>query len=460
MIKRFTQVLTVVMALFMGLDAHADKLMYIEQNMAKPLDFTEKVSEIFVSNPDIADVQMHNAQVAYIFGKAPGQTSLIALNENGKQIANYRVIITHNIGQIQALIEEAAPNDFIDVRSVPGGIVVEGTAESPKVAEDVRGIVERFIGDNEVFVNHLGVRAPVQVNLRVRVAEVNRTVLNSLGLNWRALLNDLGNFSFGFTSGRTLISPANLNVPTTNTFGGPLSQLAGTFQDSKLDINSVLDALSKEQLVTILAEPNLISVSGETASFLAGGEFPYPVPQDDGTITIEFKQFGVSLSFTPTVLGDKLISMRVRPEVSELDDSRSTNLTNFVVPGITTRRAETTVELASGQSFAIAGLIKNTVTSDITGTPGLGDLPILGSLFRSNNFQRGESELVIVVTPYLVNPVSSKEMALPTDGLSYASFIDQVVHRKLNNKNPAKGQAAPLGGSGVRLVGPAGFAIE
>lgn len=460
MIRKYTKYLSLVLGLFVGSTAFAETVLTVEQNMAKPLEFNEKISELFVSNPDIADVQMNNPKVAYIFGKKPGQTSVIALNEKGKQVVNYRVVVTHNVGQIQTLVEEAAPNDFVEVRSVPGGIVVEGTAETPAVAENIKGIVEQFLGENQIFVNHLGVKAPVQVNLRVKVAEVNRTALNRLGFNWDTLFSDLGNFAFGFNQGRVTNVGGAVIPAQPDKFGGPLSSLASNFSDSKMDINSVIDALSKEQLVTILAEPNLMAVSGETASFLAGGEFPYPVPQDDGTVTIEFKQFGVSLSFAPTVLGDKLISMRVRPEVSELDDSRTVNLAGFPVPGITTRRAETTIELGSGQSFAIAGLLKNTVTSDISGTTGLGDLPVIGTLFRSNKFQRGESELVIVVTPYLVHPVSGKEIALPTDGLNYATFVEQVFDRKLNRTDPHKGAAGPLGGGGSRLVGPAGFAIE
>lgn len=430
----------------------------IEQNTARSIELKGKITGVFVANPDVADVQVDSSKAIYIYGKTPGQTSMIAANDKGEQVLNVRVVVTHNVEQLSQLIRESAPNDMVKVRSVPGGIVLEGNVESPAIAQNIKTIAEKYLGKDQTLVNHVSVRSPVQVNLKVKIAEVNRSVINNFGINWSNSFPDAGNFSFGMLSGRGATAPNSLDPNLA--LQGSASSLTGSFKDSKFDLNATIDMLAREQLVTILAEPNLVAVSGETASFLAGGEIPYPIPQSDGTITIEFKQFGVSLAFSPTVLGDKLISMRVRPEVSELDYSHAVKLSGTVVPALTTRRAETTIELGSGQSFAIGGLFKNEIASNIDAIPGLGDLPIMGSLFRSNAFNRGETELVIIVTAYLVNPVSGKDLAMPTDGLNYASFVEQVLDRKLAKTAEQKGEAAPLGSRGERLVGPAGFSVE
>lgn len=436
----------------------AAEVITIEQNTARSIELKGKVTGVFVANPEIADVQIDTSKAIYIYGKAPGQTSMIAANDKGEQVLNLRVVVTHNIEQLSQLIRETAPNDMVQVRSVPGGIVLEGNVESPAMAQNIKTIAEKYLGKDQTLVNNVSVRSPVQVNLKVKIAEVNRSVINTLGINWSNTFPDVGNFSFGMLSGRGAAAPNTLDKNLS--LQGSASSLTAGYTDGKNSLNATIDMLARERLVTILAEPNLVAVSGETASFLAGGEYPYPIPQSDGTITIEFKQFGVSLAFTPTVLGDKLISMRVRPEVSQLDRSQGVKLADTEIPGITTRRAETTIELGSGQSFAIGGLFKNEIASNIDAIPGLGDLPILGSLFRSNAFNRGETELVIIVTAYLVNPVSGKDLAVPTDGLNYASFVEQVLDRKLARTAEQKGEAAPLGARGVRLVGPAGFSVE
>jgi pilus assembly protein CpaC len=275
--------------------------------------------------------------------------------------------------------------------------------------------------------NRLRTATPLQVTLKVRIAEMNRTLIKQIGFN---LLNrDVGRTSlFGIGRG----SPGTINVvkgpadPLTNvtpetvtgaTFnllsGGTTLGLFGHILGT--DMLGTLDLLETDGIVTTLAEPNLTALSGETASFLAGGEFPVPISQSLGSVSVEYKQYGVGLAFTPIVLADGRISLRVRPEVSELSNEGAVKLNNFVVPALTTRRAETTVELGSGQSFMIAGLLRNHNTNTIDKAPFLGDLPILGALFRSTAYRRDETELVVIITPYLVRPVST-QMALPTDG--------------------------------------------
>lgn len=468
------------------------KAIHLEINDAEVLHFEGDVAEIFIANPDIADVQLANPHSAYVYAKSPGKTKLFAVNKKGKEILSAEVYVVYNISQLKEMIEPFDPYGLVEIRSVPGAIILEGQADSPKTAEEIRMIAEKYVtqaaatttakpaagktSSPQTIINRLAIKSPVQVSLRVKIAEVARSVLNNFGINWQAAFANIGKFNFGAITGRTPITGGTALIagltdttnvlslqPNTNIIPGTnstLSSIGANFTNSHVDINAVIDLLSQEGLVTVLAEPNLLAISGETASFLAGGEFPYPVPQQLGNITIDFKQYGVSLAFTPTVLDGRMITMRVRPEVSELDPNTGVQINGTFVPGILTRWAETTVELASGQTFAIAGLLHNTSKSFINALPGLGDLPILGALFRSNQFQRGDSELVILITPYLVEPSVGKEMLLPTDNLNFATFVEQIFERRLVKPGVQKGKAPAFGPGGIRLIGPAGFSIE
>lgn len=457
------------------------KTMTIELSDAKTVHFESPISEIFIVNPDVADVQLSNAHTAYIFGKVPGTTKLFAMNKKGQEVMNLEVSVIHNLTRLKEVLSPFDPYDLIELKSVGGAVVLEGQVDSPKTAEEVRSLAERFITQNQSsasnkgaagaqqnVINRLTIKSPVQVNLHVKVAEVSRGVLNKLSINWQTTVSNTGGFNFGALTGAapfttlpilsnnvTSIEQPASTVPNTN-----INTLGFNYSNQHVNINAALDMLSQDGLVTILAEPNLVAVSGETASFLAGGEFPYPVPQQLGNITVDFKQYGISLAFTPTVLDGRLISMRVRPEVSELDPNTGIAIGGITIPGILTRWAETTVELASGQTFAIAGLLQNQNISTISALPGLGDLPIIGPLFRSNSFQKKESELVILITPYLSEPVSGKEMILPTDGMNHASFVEMIFERRLIKEGVQKGQSPAFGPGGLRLIGPAGFSVE
>lgn len=477
--------------------AHA-KTINLELNDAQIIRFDGDVTEIFIANPDIADVQLTNPHAAYVYGKAPGTTKLFAVNAKGQEILNAKIHVIYNITELKQMIAPFDPYGLVEIKSIPGAIILEGQADSPKTAEEIRLIAERFVSKGtaktgkdasagksdttgksgaggkssteHTIINRLGIKSPVQVSLRVKIAEVARSVLNNFGINWQSAFANIGKFNFATLTGRfpvTKLPFADNNVlsmvPDLQTIRGTnatLSAIGANFTNSHVDLNAVIDLLSQDGLVTVLAEPNLMAISGETASFLAGGEFPYPVPQQFGNITIDFKQYGVSLAFTPTVLDGRMITMRVRPEVSELDQNNGVNINGTFVPGILTRWAETTVELASGQTFAIAGLLHNVSKSFINSLPGLGDLPVLGALFRSNQFQRGDSELVILITPYLVEPAAGKEMLLPTDNLNFATFVEMVFERRIVKKGVQKGKAPAFGPGGVRLIGPAGFTIE
>jgi pilus assembly protein CpaC len=287
--------------------------------------------------------------------------------------------------------------------------------------------------------NRVRVTAATQVNLRVRVAEMSRAVTKELG--------------FRLTGAGSLGNNLGLSFATANPFAATALGSLGVAVRAGFDVNGIVDALEQDQLVRLLAEPNLTALSGQTASFLAGGEFPVVFPVDRDRVVIEYKEFGVSLAFTPTVLGDGRINLHVRPEVSELSQRGAVEIDGFSIPALTTRRAETTVELASGQSFAIAGLLRADTDQDVAKLPGLGDLPILGTLFRSQQFQRNETELVIIVTPYAVAPVSGP-LAAPTDGLLPPHDVERLFRGAYwRTENP---RSPKVGG----LAGPVGFELR
>jgi pilus assembly protein CpaC len=401
-------------------------------------------TSVFVADPETADVQAHSATLVYVFGRKAGTTTIFAVDEREEVLFSGALQVRHPISRIEEVVAGLGLRDRVTVQSIDGGLVLSGSVADPATAENLRELATQILGDDEVVVNRLTIDAPTQVNLRVRVAEMSREVTRLFGIRWDAALS-FGDFALGLNTG-TVFEGAN------TLFGG--------FENSNASIAGVVDALEREGLVSVLAEPNLTALSGETASFLAGGEFPVPVGRDNNEVQIEFKEFGVSLSFTPTVMSKNRISLRVRPEVSDLSDNGSIRIGDLVIPALATRRAETTVELGSGQSFAIGGLISNSTRTNLEKLPGLGDLPILGALFRSTNFRRSESELVIIVTPYLVVPRSERDLALPTDGFRPASQLELILEGRLAAATPRPGMGMTGSGSTLRLAGPAGFAID
>jgi pilus assembly protein CpaC len=361
------------------------------------------ITSVFIADTEIADVGIKSQQLIYVFAKRPGTTTIYATDESDNVLASVTLVVTHNLGSLNQVIAQALPGRNIQVQSISGGIILSGSVGSALEAEDARRLTERYLGSGEQIINRLQVTMPNQVNLRVRIAEINRNTLLNLGINWDVLFQN-GEFAIGFVTG----------LPTALI---PSGSVSGGVSSGNFDLTATLDLLNAQGLATVLAEPNLTAISGETASFIAGGEIPIPQEiDDDGDVTIELHPFGVTLAFTPTVLGPNRMSLRVRPEVSALSSANSITIDDITFPGFTVRRAETTVELASGQSLAIAGLVRadQNVTADKV--PGLGDIPILGELFKSDTFQRSETELVIIVTPYLVEPINNPALiALPTD---------------------------------------------
>ena len=379
------------------------------------------MTDLFVASDAIADVQVRSSTQLYIFGKAKGETTVYATDKSGRVVFSANVRVGNNLSSVDDLLRVTMPEAAIQVTPMNGIVLLTGTVAAPSDIEEASRLVQAFVGEETKVISRLRTATPLQVNLHVKIVEVSREFVKAVGVNFLAGNGATTGFNFAAAQGEGIdLDTLKANRPTT----GSVYRLAGKFLG--LDIVSALTLAENDGLATTLAEPNLTALSGETASFLAGGEIPIPVPQMDGAITIEYKQYGVSLAFTPYVLSDGRISMRVRPEVSKLAPSAVT-LTGYSIPGLTTRRAETTVELGSGQSFVIAGLLNSSTENSINKTPFLGDLPILGALFRSNNFRRNQTELMIVITPYLVKPVSANKIMYPTDGYRNPSDVERII---------------------------------
>jgi pilus assembly protein CpaC len=409
-------------------------------------------ASVLIANPDIADIQILSPTQVMIFGKRTGETTFMATDGKGNTLAQRTIVVTQDLAALREEIDAAIPGNRIKAKAVPGGIILTGEAKDAAAVNDAFKIAQRYMPSGGDIINRVQVNGSNQIQIRVRFAEVQRSVDNSLGINWQNL-GSAGSFTFGLASGSsavgsgsTLISsrPSNTSLNLSN------NVLGATYSSGGTTIDGVIDALAQEGLITILAEPNLTAMSGETANFLAGGEFPIPIPQGNGTISITFKPYGVSLAFTPTLIGNNRINLHVRPEVSELTDTGSIVIDNITVPALTTRKAETTVEVASGQSFAVAGLLNNTQTQTINKFPILGDLPILGALFRSDHYKNGQTELVVIITPYIVKP-SGERLALPTDGMAPPTEIERYIGLRTTGSDP---MARPISGDPTAIAAP------
>lgn len=402
------------------------------------------MTNVFVANDNIADVQVKSTRQLYVFGKAGGETTVYASDAAGNVIWSANVRVGSNIESVDQMLRLAMPDAKVAVSTMgTNTLLLTGTVASPEDAAEAQRLVAAYVGKDANVITRLKMATPLQVNLRVRFAEVSRTLVRSIGMNW-ASKDTTSGFNFTLGQGRSGA------IEFAATGGGTVKGLADNTtlgfatKFLGLDLAGALDLGEKLGLVTTLSEPNLTALSGETADFLAGGEYPIPISQGLGTTSVEYKKFGVSLAYTPVVLANGRISIRVRPEVSELSSQGSITLNGYQVPALTVRRAETTVELGSGQSFMIAGLMSNNAQNTIQKAPGAGDLPILGSLFRSTNFRRGETELVIVVTPYLVNPVDANDIKLPTDGYQNPNDIQRLFGNMESDGRSGSARPKPM----------------
>lgn len=395
----FITILTIGILSF-GTACHAEKLMLTE-GKAEVIHLPAAAAEVLVSNPAIADVSLPSQRRLYIMAQRTGEANIFVFDAAGEVIRRYDVHVRIDEDKLADTLSQLMPSEAITVRTVGRNVMVTGEFSSTSAAQTGRMVIRRFVEDDENLMDLTSIRGAHQVLLRVRIVEVEKNILNELGVN-----PGFGPDSFfGNSVTASLATAAGLGLSSTPFATGSLLFSPGGFGP----ISLAVQALEQDGLAKLLAEPNLTAVSGETASFLAGGEFPIPVAQSrDGAITIEFRPFGVSLAFTPTVLSDDRIVLRLGTEVSSLSQEGAIELDNVIIPALSVRRAETTVEMASGGSLMIAGLLQSKTAKAVNGVPGVKNMPVLGSLFRSDSFKAGETELLVMVTALLVEPYAEQ----------------------------------------------------
>ncbi|WP_225873916.1 type II and III secretion system protein family protein [Terrihabitans soli] len=383
------------------------------------VDLPSNAAEVLVADPKIANAVVRSARKAYLIGIALGETDIIFFDAQGNQIESLAVSVARDMSPIRNNLLTSIPEGMVSASAVGDSVVLTGSVKSPAEAATASAIAANLVGAPEKVVNALAIENRDQVMLKVSVVEMKRDTTKQLGINW-----EFSGVSGG-TSVGGILDPTDF-ASVAGAFG-IRHEWGGNF------VEATLEALEEKALLRTLAEPTLSAISGERAEFLAGGEFPVPVGRDDNQISIEFKKFGVGLTFTPVVLSSGRISLQIGTEVSELSSEGAIEVNNLSIPALSVRRANTTVELPSGGSYAIAGLLQDKSRQAIRGTPGLINLPVLGSLFRSRDYQRGQTELVVIVTPYIAKPNGRDKLALPDDGFSNPSDTDTFFLGQLNN---------------------------
>jgi pilus assembly protein CpaC len=410
------------------------------------IDLPRDIKDVLVADPKIANAVVRSAQRAYIIGAAVGQTSIVFFDSSGQQISAYDIAVTRDLNGVRAALKQSLPNSNIHIEGVGDGVVLTGTAASPIEAQQANDMAARLAGGADKVVNSIAVRGRDQVMLKVTVAEVARNIIKQLGIDLTANL----------TYGTAVVNFSNANPFTA--YGRPLvptNAASGAFGNNNgiPSVTATLRAMESAGVVRTLAEPNLTAISGESATFIAGGEFPFPTgvtcqtPSGGGTgpcsPSILFKKFGISLNFTPVVLTEGRISLRVMTEVSEISLDNSITISGQTIPSIRTRRAETTLEIPSGGAMAMAGLIQEQTKQAINGFPGLSQLPVLGSLFRSRDFVNSQTELMVLVTPYVVRAVAQKDLSRPDDGFASASDPQSELLGSINRIYGVPGRVEP-----------------
>lgn len=420
----------------------------LPQGKAKVLRLPADARDVLVANPGIADIVIKTPRMAYLVGRTVGATNAFFFDEDGDEIVRLEVQVEVDVVAVQQALSELIPSADINVKAVRSDLFLTGNVRSNDMAANAENIATRFVNGPTNVVNMIKVSEDQQVLLQVRIAEVSRGVLKNLGVDLAGSLS-FGDFSLAYISGNIISTPA-----ATPGFGAAVAD----YTTSDHSFQAAINALESNGLVRTLAEPNLTAISGETANFLAGGEIPIPVAQETGVITITFRQFGVGLNFTPVVLNSGRISLRLSTEVSTPDSSTAVASGGVAVPGFSTRRAETTIEIPSGGSLVIAGLLQDSMRSNIEGLPYLKDIPILGPFFRTNSINRDERELVVAVTAYLVRPIDhnkaqypTKDTAPPTDyELFFLGRLEAIYGDRV---------AAKEGGA-ASLKGPIGYIVQ
>ena len=421
-------------------------------NKSQVVTVDRPFSKAMVGNQEIADIVPVTNRSLYVLGKKMGTTSLTIYDNNNNVISVIDVAVGPDIISLRRQMAELIPGEQIGARISNDAVVLTGVVSNGPAVDRAVQLAKSYAGDK--VINMMSVGASQQVMLEVRFSEINRQTGKQIGFSGFTG-SDGGTFGSATGNGAGLAPDVNgQGILRLESITGSFGVFRKAFSALGLNINATLDALERRELVKTLAEPTLVALSGETASFLAGGEFPVPVQQSNGGgggeggggITVEFKPFGVSLAFTPTVLADGVINLQVEPEVSSIDPSASITVNGLTIPGVQTRRANTVLELRDGESFALAGLIRRDFSTTIRQVPLLGSIPIIGALFRSTGFQKGETELVIVVTPRIVNPVKAGLIQLPTDRVANPSEGDLFLMGRTDKAvgiNPLDPDAPP-----------------
>jgi pilus assembly protein CpaC len=422
----------------------------IEKGMGKEVKLPHPVSNVFVSNPSVVEVRPASQDSLFLFGKDLGRTTVETTDSDGHVIAEYTVTVTpsqYAAAMVNAGAPSIARNSSVTATSEPNGMVITGTVQSPVDAENI--VNQAKASTSGPVINDLQVQQPVQVELKVRIASMQRSVTRQLGIDWSSVSTS------GFNIGKFLLSGAtNTGSPTTS--GTTPANLGLQFPGGTLE--GVIDALATDNLAHIMAEPTLTTLSGTTANFIVGGQFPIPISESNGQATIEFKNYGVQLTFTPTVYSNGEIALAVSPQVSQLSDANSVTLSgsggstaSIVVPSLVSSGTSSTVILGSGQGMAIAGLLEDTSNQTDNSLPGLGEIPIVGALFRGDSYTREQQELVITVTPYLVTPNSSPGLiASPDDGWTPPNDLQRILLLQDNGTRKNTGT----------VPGDAGFIVQ
>jgi len=488
-------------------DAMETRTLSLPRGKSAVIDLPRDARDVMVSDPKVADVVLSNPRRIYVLGVGGGQTDAAFFDGAGRQLLRLNIRVDQDVSALAETLNRILPGSSIHADAVNQNIILSGEVESPSTADKAIRLAQGFVAKPEQIINMLNVTDSEQVMLKVRIVEVNRSIIKQLGFNLNALIGQLGSSQFllgtaatygingsllgGLTGGYSVdtTQQPEIEVPCVGAgysagqlcpkIVSPSAQMTSNYNTATTQTTVGSNGLNKATaniqafesvgLVRTLAEPNLTAVSGESAKFLVGGEFPVPTDQDaTGHVTVSFKQYGVGLGFTPVVLSHGRISLKLSTEVSEITNTGSFTLTgtstttsgttttspSLVVPGLNVRRAETAVELPSGQSLMIAGLLQSVNKEELDSLPGLMQVPILGTLFRSRDYQQGETELVVIVTPYLVKPTLPGQLQTPADGLIMANDIETNLLGKLNKSS---GRTPP---KDKTYQGPIGYVVE
>jgi pilus assembly protein CpaC len=446
-----------------GGTSQTSRSLILPLNKAAIVELPRDAADVLIAQPTMVEAVVRSPRRVYILGMEVGQTNAFFFDSKGREILNLEIRIERDLDDLSEIYTRILPNARLQVEAVNDNIILRGVVANNSEAKQAFDIASSYVGDPLLVMNMLTIRERGQVMLKVRIVEMQRRLIKQLGID---------------SSGTAVIDNNVFDLAIDNSFAVNGSSLGGLNAAARLAANGNLrrmdlnfEAFEQMGLVRVLAEPNITAVSGEPASFLAGGEFPVPTASGLGTTTIDFKRYGVGLGFTPVVLSKGRINLKIKTEVSDLsattgvtvggfirtnpDTGEQERVEGFTVPGLNIRTAETTVELPSGGSLAMAGLLQENIQSAVEGLPGLKDVAVLGQLFRSNDFLRNETELVIIVTPYLVEPTHLSNLSAPDDGFKSASDAEMVLLGKLESNNGMRPQSTDR-----NLQGPLGFIID